>query len=340
MRERLVAYLLCDLEPAERSVLEAELAADPQLQQELEKVRQCLASCDDDCEPGAEVPPPQLASRTCCFVDHAIQKSLALCTHSAGAKSLSANHDPVVRRQKWSVLDMGAAICVLLALGALVFPSLQRSRSDSRLATCQNNMHQLGAALADFSFRFDQGLPQVAANENAGVWVMNLVESGTLTAEEAQSLVVCPSGELADRVMRGCVKIVIPTRADYVAATGVERERMRRFMAGDYAYSMGYRDRQGQIRQVRFSGERFVPLLADAPSSAIAGYQSANHGGCGQNVLFQDLSVKYCKQCKCQKKLDHWFLNDEGQPAAGCHEGDVVLGPSAATPVLELISAK
>jgi hypothetical protein len=340
MRERLIAYLLYDLEPAERAALEAELAANPQLQHELEKVRQCLASCDDDPQTGAEIPPPQLASRTCCFVDHAIQKSKSLSHPTAVTKSLSENHEPLVRRQKWSAFDIGAAICVLVALGALIFPSLERSRKDSRLATCQNNMHQLGAALADYSFRFNQGLPQVAANENAGVWVLQLVEKGVLPAKQAEMLVVCPAGELADRVNNGCVKVFVPSRDQYLAATGTERDRMRKYMAGDYAYSMGYRDTQGEIRQVRFSGERVVPLLADAPSSAIAGYQSANHGGCGQNVLFQDLSVKYCKQCKCQKKLDHWFLNDKGQPAAGIHENDMVLGPSNATPVIELITAK
>jgi type II secretory pathway pseudopilin PulG len=238
------------------------------------------------------------------------------------------------------VYDIGAAICVLVALGALVMPSLQVSREEAQDLRCQDNLHRIGAALMEYSLRFNEGLPQIGPGENAGVFVIELADRGVISREELVGLLVCPSSELAERVNRGCVKMRIPTREEYLAATGAEREHMRRFMAGDYAYSLGYRDQHDKIRQVHFSGSRFVPLLADAPSSAIAGYQSANHGGCGQYVLFQDLSVQYCKQCKCRKKRDHWYLNENGQPAAGCHEGDMVLGPSAATPVIELISAK
>ena len=120
MRERLLAYLLNDLDPAARAALDAELAADPQLQQELDKLRDCLNSCDEQCDGAEEVPPPQLASRTCCFVDHAIQKSKVLCHHGADGKSLSESRDPLVRRNRWSLYDIGAAICVAIALGALV----------------------------------------------------------------------------------------------------------------------------------------------------------------------------------------------------------------------------
>lgn len=339
MRERLLAYLLNDMTAAERAAVEAELAADAELQQELDKLRECLDSDSADC-PIAETPPPQLASRTCCFVDHAIQKSKALRYHPPGARALSESHDPLVRRRKWSVYDIGAGICVLIALGALVMPSLQTARTDSRLIACQNNMRSIGAALAAYSYQFNNGLPSVGPGENAGVFVLTLADRGVISRQELVELLVCPSSELAERVNRGCVRLQVPSREQYAKATGIERARMRQLMAGDYAYSLGYEDAQGQIRQVHLSGSRFVPMLADAPSSAIAGYQSANHGGCGQNVLFQDLSVKYCKQCKCQEKRDHWFLNDDGQPAAGRHQDDIVLGSSAATPVIELISVK
>jgi hypothetical protein len=82
MREQLLAYLLDDLNPAERSTVEAALADSPELQQELEKLRECLGCCESPAEPEPE--PTQLASRTCHFVEHAIQKSKVLCNHSAG----------------------------------------------------------------------------------------------------------------------------------------------------------------------------------------------------------------------------------------------------------------
>jgi hypothetical protein len=339
MRERLLAYLLSDLDPAERAAVEAELAADPLLRQELEKLRECLDAGDGHCTP-AEVPPPKLASRTCSFVDHAIHKSKNLCSHSLGAKALSESHDPPVRRQKWTLLDIGAAVCILVALASLLFPRTLVGRDEARLIACQNKMRGIGAALMNYSLQRNGSLPRIGPQDNAGVFVIALVDQGVISSEELLELLVCPSSELAERVNRGCVKMSIPTQQKYLAVTWAERERMRRYMAGDLAFSIGYQDAQGQIRQVPFSGSRFVPLLADAPSAAIAGFQSANHGGCGQNVLFQDLSVKYCKQCKCKAKRDHWYLNDDGQPAAGCHENDNVLAGSDTTPLMDFVSKK
>lgn len=337
MRERLVAYLLNDLEPAERAALEELLAGDPELRQELQRVRECLATCQQS--EAIEEAPPQLASRTCSFVEHAIAKSQVIGRSRRGSKSLSESHDPLRPARRWSAADMVIGACVLAAITALLLPSLRANRDVARRMTCQNNMHQLGAALMDFTLRFNQGLPQIERDDNAGIFVVALADSGVLSREQVAQLVVCPGTDLADRVASGCVKIRIPTREEYLAAVGAERELLRRFMAGDYAYSLGYRDNAGQIRQVHFSGSRHVPLLADAPSQAIPGYQSANHGGCGQNVLFQDLSVKYSTQCKCRQKRDHWFLNDDGQVAAGRHENDLVLGGSATTPIIQ-ISAK
>jgi hypothetical protein len=88
------------------------------------------------------------------------------------------------------------------------------------------------------------------------------------------------------------------------------------------------------VRQIRFVGSARVPLLSDAPSAAVAGYRSANHGGCGQNVIFQDLSCRYSQLADQLDGGDHWHLNDDGQPAAGVNAQDIVLGPSEATPLL------
>jgi hypothetical protein len=342
MRERLIAYLLNDLSSAEHSALEDELAADPQLQQELEKVRRCLGMSDDECGATGEVPPPQLATRTCCFVDHAIQKSKALSHHGGTAhslKSLSENHEPLVRRPRWSVYDIGAGLCAAAAVCALMFPSLQGARQIARANTCQKNLSGIGAAMMEAVMRHNEQLPAIGPDQNAGIWVIWLKEKSGNEAELVD-LLVCPDSERALRVNNGCLAISIPTPIEYKSAQGARRKFMRDNMAGDYAYSMGYRDKQGALHQVSFTGSRYLPLFADAPSPAIAGYQSANHGGCGQNVLYQDMSVKHCRQCKCQKNRDHLYLNDEGRPEAGCHKADIVLGPSGATPVLDLITSK
>lgn len=337
MREQLLAYLLDDLNADERSSVEAALADNPELQQELEKLRECLGGC----EAPVDVEPMQLASRTCHFVEHAIQKSKAMCGHSGHVKTLSESHDPLVKPNRWSAVDIGVGICVLLALAALVFPTLKQDQEIARRTVCQENLHQVGAALMDYSLRHRKGLPRVGENDNAGIYVVILTESGAIEKKKLEALLVCPSSETAERVARGCIKVEVPTFEQLAKATPEQRDRLRKFMAGDYAYSVGYFDKKtGRMRQVHFSSSPYIPMLADGPSQAIAGYQSANHGGCGQNVLYHDLSSKFVTTCKCKKKKDHLYLNDDGQVAAGCHPEDIVLGPSDATPMVNLTAGK
>jgi hypothetical protein len=333
MREQLLAYLLDDLKPDERSSVEAALADSPELQQELEKLRECLGSCESpvDCEP------VQLASRTCHFVEHAIQKSKAICGQSEHAKTLSESHDPLVKPTRWSLADIGVGICVLLALAALVFPTLKQDQEMTRRLACQNNLHNVGAALMNYTVTHNKGLPRI----DAGIYVVILTENGAIEREELKGFLVCPSSETAERIARGCIKIEIPSFAELAEASSEKRDRLRKFMAGDYAYTIGYFDKKtGKMRQVHFSSDSNIPLLADGPSQSIAGYQSANHGGCGQNVLYHDLSSRFVTTCKCKKKKDHLYLNDDGQVAAGCHPDDIVLGPSDATPLVNLTARK
>jgi hypothetical protein len=339
MKEKLLSYLLDDLNPAERAEVEAALASDPALQQELVKLQQCMGPCEE-AEPDS-VPPTQLAKRTCCFVDHAIQKSQAVYHSAAGVtKRLSENRDPCNRSRSWTMADFIGAVCVCAALGGLIIPALRDTRDMARNDTCKNNLRQLGVAAMNFSLFHEQGPPQIGPQDNAGMFVVNLVESGFLSQKEAERIVVCPDSQLAERIANGCVVIYLPARKELLAASSATRERWRKFMGGSYAYPIGYVDTAGKLQRIHFGASRVVPMVADAPSPAIAGYQSANHGGCGQNVLFQDLSCRYSNQCKCAQKKDHWYLNDAGQTAAGLHAHDTVLGGSEVVPVIKQLPAK
>lgn len=335
MKEQLLAYLLNDLEPAERQSVEDALAADPSLAEELEHLRKCLGASDKEPEQVAS-PPTKLALRTCSFVEHAIARSKSFCKSTSDAAALSESHDGCAARSRWSCIDLAVGICVLLALGALLIPALHESRDTARQLKCQENLFRLGAALTEYNDHFRRGLPQIEPDQNAGFFVVELYESGILTREELAELVVCPATPLADKVASGHLRIYIPNRQEYLATNGAAGNLLRKLMAGDYAYNLGYRAPSGRIQQIHFVGSAYLPLLSDAPSLAIAGYQSANHGGCGQNVIFQDLSCRYIKCYQAQNQQDHWYLNDEGQPAAGCRSTDIVLAPSEATPVLEV----
>jgi hypothetical protein len=338
MREQLLAYLLDDLNPVERSSVEAALAESPELQQELEKLRECLGGCE---APVVDQEPVQLASRTCHFVEHAIQKSKVLCNHSSGLKTLSESHDPLVRPTRWSPADIGVGICVLLALAALVFPALKQDQETAKILACQNNLSMIGGALMENAYIHNTGLPSISEDETSEVFVLTLVKNGAMRREELTKLLICPSGETAERVARGCIKIYFPTPEEYAQASPKKRECYRRSMVSDYAFSLGYLDKTtGKIRQAHFSGSRYVPMVADAPSHSIAGYQSANHGGGGQNVLNQDLSCEFKTTCKCKKQKDHLYLNDKGEVAPGCHPDDTVLVPLGTKPVFNLTAGK
>ncbi len=336
MKGRLLAYLLDDLDAAQRAELETALQSDPLLQAELDRLRICLDACHDNSE-CADIPPLQLATRTCSFVQRALQCSQSLCQRSTNVKTLSESHDGLITRERWSWADLTVGACILLALGALLLPALRENRDLARRLKCQENMHRLGTALVDYARLHQQGLPRIEPGQNAGVFVMALADRGVISREELAELVVCPATPLADQVARGYVRIYIPTRAEYAAATGATGEQLRKLMSGNYASSLGWRDKSGRVSQIRFVGSPVVPMLADAPSLAVAGYKSANHDGCGQNILFQDLSCRYSRRCESAEGDDHWFLNDSGEPAAGCHSADIVLGSSEATPVLNVV---
>jgi hypothetical protein len=106
---------------------------------------------------------------------------------------------------------------------------------------------------------------------------------------------------------------------------------LRMHMSGSLAYQFGYVDERGNYLPMPFVKRSNVPMLADAPSSSVEGFQSANHGECGQNVLNQDLSCQYLSLC-VSTEGDHVFLNEDGQHAAGLNARDNVLGRSEAFP--------
>lgn len=98
-----------------------------------------------------------------------------------------------------------------------------------------------------------------------------------------------------------------------------------KLIGGSYAYRMGYRDENGDYRQVPFTGKARSPLMADAPGVSEAGLRSANHQGNGLNVIDQNMQVRF--QTECMLEGDNIYTNDNGEQAAGLDADDIVLGP-------------
>jgi hypothetical protein len=73
--------------------------------------------------------------------------------------------------------------------------------------------------------------------------------------------------------------------------------------------------------------------MADTPSEEHGNLTSANHGGCGGNVLYEDGHVCYQKRSTLpESQSDPIYLNDNGKEAAGVGRDDVVLGRSEVSP--------
>jgi hypothetical protein len=332
MRDLLVRYLLGELDVDERRWLEERLSDSPELRRELAYLRECLPEAGDTCKPAAE-PPSGLAERTVERISDwdSEPDGRRLETIPCGASAFSGEVFSGSATPYWSFVDLTVAGGVLLAVSMLFLPALRQSRDASRRMICANNLHQMHGMLAVYSDRHGRHFPIVHQDDNAGIFAVLLVDSGIVSADDLNRLLVCPSSPLAERVAAGVVVIRIPTMAVFRAASGEQLAEFRRWMGGSYAYRIGYRER-GHYCNLRDSRCPRTPLMADEPCYLRVDLKSMNHGGCGQNVLYQDGSVRYLKSCKLPNRDDHLFLNAEGEPAAGCGPLDTVLGRSDATP--------
>jgi hypothetical protein len=101
-------------------------------------------------------------------------------------------------------------------------------------------------------------------------------------------------------------------------------------LAGDYAYSLGYRE-AGMHHGLCCDDRR--PILADGPPAPPFQGNSPNHGGAGQNVLYVGGEVQWHTRRTVGPNGDDLYLNRDNQVLAGVDRDDTVLGRSGASPV-------
>jgi type II secretory pathway pseudopilin PulG len=334
MREQLIAYLLNGLSTEERLQVEESLRQDPGWQQELERLKTCLGNCEHDSDDGAN-PPEDLTTRTCCLIQDAERQGANRVDGEHGPLTLAPANAPCGSGQRWSLIDLTVAGGILATLAMVLLPALNQSREASRRLACKNNLRTIGQALIRYAEQNRQGLPHVAPQENAGIFTVKLTTSGIITPHQLSEQLVCPSSPLAEEVFSGKAEICVPTAQQLASAKPRRRLVILRGMAGSYAYPLGYVD-QGIYHHIRFTGRSDSPMLADAPAPQTNGFYSSYHGGCGQNcgehVLSQDWSVKFCRPCLSGNRRDNIYLNSDQQQAAGKGSRDTVLGRSEARP--------
>lgn len=319
MRDLLVCYLLGELPEAERAVLEAKLADDARLRDELERLRQCLHPEEAAARIEAE-PPRNLINRTVqCVSD------------SQCGNGELAVEEPPVGRSCFSLVDALVAVGVVFAISMLLLPALRESRDISRRTGCQNNMRQIGVAMIAYADDNRGFFPQVDPQQPAGIYTVRLVESGHLDRSQMMQLVICPASTQAEAMANGRFVLRLPTLAEVTSRGPNLAPQVRLTMGGSYAYRVGYSDGAFYI-PIRNRSDCRSPLLSDAPSRARIGSASPHHGGCGQNVLFEDGSVAYVVGYLVPAWENHMFLNNDGEAAAGTAWNDPVMLRSEMTP--------
>ena len=326
--EQLLGYLLGVLEASERESVEGQLENDPELRCHLERIRQTLGLLRTARRDFT--PPAGLAEQTCRFVAAHSQPRTPPPSEAPTRpmEPAAAAFAPPASVSRFTWQDLAVAVGIVAAAALLIFPAIEKSRFNAQLTACRNNLQHLGLALAQYSQMHQDYFPPVPQRGRlaaAGICIPTLIYGGYL---DSPQWVVCPGSPLADdRQFR------IPS-LDELRAVPVRQEldRLRSLMGGSYGYPLGFVE-NGRYQATRNLRRPFFALVADAPSSDLPGYQSLNHGGRGQNVLFEDFHVQFFTTPRLADRADHFFLNDTGEVAAGRHRDDAVIAPSAAAPL-------
>jgi len=290
-----IGYALDLLEPTEREAVAAHLAAHPEAAALIERIRSAVA--------------PLAADREIAFPAGLANRTIARLAEELAVPSTKydASHDrPETRlvggRFRFDLIV--AAGIGFLALG-LALSFVNRARSASDLATCQNNLRTLHSGLAGYADTHGGRFPQVGteAYPTAGSFVQALTDAGQ-----------CPPG----------------FHANCPAAPAAAHV--------NYTYGLGHRINntvvQAAYRTADGGGESdMIPISSDYPAAGLAppGGPVSGHRG-GHNVLYVGGHVRFANSANVGINGDDIFRNQYGAVAAGVHRADAVLGRSDDVP--------
>jgi hypothetical protein len=317
MHDQLLGYLLKALEPAEHAEVEERLGTDAVLRQDLERLRRSLdplAAADAPIEP-----PLGLAQRTC----EVVLLRGRLRAIQPAAPWGGALGSP---RSQWGLQELIVAASIVAVAALLFFPAVSRSRSNAQAAMCRDNMRHVWLALDAYSIHNNGLLPLVPPYGKLampGIYAPILVEAGYIDDERK---FLCPGSALATDP-----RFYMPTLAELQSAGRCKLNRTRRFVGGSYAYTLGHMS-QGVYVGTRNHHRATFALLADCPSLHLPGRLSVNHGGHGQNVLYEDGHVAYVTSCRTLDCGDELFRNDDLRIAPGLDRDDTVIVPNVLDP--------
>lgn len=318
MDENLVGYLLHALEPDENREVETYLRKNPKAAERLERLQQALAPLAADAE--AEELPRDLVLNTLALVaaHHCCRPALP------PAPRVSPQQVEAPTRRWSRRADVLVAALLLVVVGSLGAPLLVRQWYLYERQACAQNLLTFWQALASYSDDNDGAFPQVkshGARSVAGFFVPVLNEGGALEGAN----VLCPA-----QGYQAPVRYTARDLEEMYATRRDEFNRVAPYLAGSYAYTLGYRQGDFILGLRRDDGD-LLPILADRLTSADQGL-SPNHGGTGQNVLYIGGHVQWKTARTVGVNLDDIYVNKDNKVLAGKDRLDTVLGGSADHP--------
>lgn len=356
-REDLLGYLLGALEPEDHRRVDRALSEDDRLRDALSALRQELVPLArvEETEPQERFP-AGLARRTCEVIARESRVSAddgtangqvtngqvtSPLAATAQVPELSAIDSPQpvrmtdVSHQRrlnigaWTLADYVIASTVAVLVLGMITPALLASRNQSRLLACQDNLRRIGTGLYNYAENHEDrfiGLTQQGPLNVAGAYAPVLMDDGYVDQE---NVFFCSAA--TNQGLHPTRKI--PTRAELMKAYHENNDKLAQLqavMGGSYGYTLGYYDDGDYICPVNL-GRSFRVIMADAPSYGRENNASANHGGTGQNLLFEDGSIQFARKTSIGFPADSIFENRNGLIAAGMDVNDSVIGSSNAS---------
>jgi hypothetical protein len=311
-RENLIGYLLGALEPQEKAQVDRQLEQDESLRQELTALQKRLAPLLGNKD--HLVPPAELAQRCC---DYVYSRAEVMPT------ALSPIASSTAVRSRWSWLELSVAGAIAAAVAVFLLPNIYQSQIQSQILACQNNLKDIGYSAADYSERNGGYYPAVQPGDRinaAGMWAPTLVSQNYVP--QGGKTFVCPGSQQAD--LPG---FHVPTIDELQAMKAKELAAVLPQLSGSYAITLGYHDNaDGRYRLQKDQHREHFAVAADRPGKN--GTNSPNHGGRGQDVLFDDGHVQWLTTPEIGADGDNIFVNGNHLIEAGIHSNDAVIAPS------------
>jgi hypothetical protein len=259
-------------------------------------------------------PPSGLAGRCCDYVFSQSTVMPASLSPVGGAAAMP------VKSRRWSWLDATVVAAVAAAVMFLVGPAIFQARQQSLLNTCRNNLKDFGTALASYSDRHGGLYPAPIARGGgaayAGMWgpflKSHLPNGGDVSCPSSST---CRSKSEMPNYDPEAIDALSEQQYQIVAPQ----------LARGFGVTFGFLKDGKYFVHTNTRRPHFV-VASDAPGPGQS--NSPNHGGAGQNVLYEDGRTGFFAHHQPETSGDDFFVNANGVVGPGANENDSVIFPT------------